>query len=309
MAIIETVNLTQNYNGTDVLKDVSLKIDKGEVFTLVGPTGSGKTTLLRILDLIEPPASGHFLFDGANVMDRGTDRIAIRRRMAYVQQKPVIFTMNVYDNISCGLKWHGGKPDTVRRKTDEALELVGMTDYRNRNAKTLSGGETQRIAIARALVTEPEVLFLDEPTANMDPNSVTKIEEVLFHRDDHAQHVAGAAHGQAAGSSHRRTALPDGQLERGFQLSPEPGGRPFRRRGKHDRWRYYLESGYNSISGCWRSDHRNDFPAARRKKGMRLSSSGGRNPGAHQSLQQRPERVPGDGPPDRRIRRADAGGG
>jgi tungstate transport system ATP-binding protein len=87
--------------------------------------------------------------------------------------------MNVYDNVACGLKWRNIKSTILKRKTEEALELVGMTSYSHRIAKTLSGGETQRIAIARALITEPEVLFLDEPTANMDPVSTAKIEEVL----------------------------------------------------------------------------------------------------------------------------------
>ncbi len=181
MALIETVNIFQNYDGREVLKDVNLKIDRAEVFTLIGPTGAGKTTLIRILDLLEPPYSGRFFFDGVDVTKPGVDQLEARRRMSYVQQRPLVFTMSVYDNIACGLRWRHMKSATIRRKTDEALELVGMTGYRNRNAKTLSGGETQRVAIARALVTEPEVLFLDEPTANMDPVSTAKIEEVLAH--------------------------------------------------------------------------------------------------------------------------------
>jgi tungstate transport system ATP-binding protein len=181
MALIETVNISQNYDGREVLKNVSLKIDRGEVFTLIGPTGAGKTTLIRILDLLEPPHSGKLFVDGVNVTTRRIDQLEARRRMSYVQQRPLVFTMNVYDNIVCGLKWRHMKAATIKRKAEEALELVGMTDYKGRSAKTLSGGETQRVAIARALVTEPEVLFLDEPTANMDPVSTAKIEEVLAH--------------------------------------------------------------------------------------------------------------------------------
>ena len=181
MALIETVNIFQNYDGREVLKNVNLKIDRAEIFTLIGPTGAGKTTLIRILDLLEPPYSGRFFFDGVDVTNPRVDQLEARRRMSYVQQRPLVFTMNVYDNIACGLRWRHMKSATIKRKTEEALELVGMTNYRNRNAKTLSGGETQRVAIARALVTEPEVLFLDEPTANMDPVSTAKIEEVLAH--------------------------------------------------------------------------------------------------------------------------------
>ena len=181
MAIIETFNILQNYDGREVLKNVNLKIDKADVFTLIGPTGAGKTTLIRILDLIESPYSGKLFFDGVDVTTHGANRLEARRRMSYVQQRPLIFTMNVYDNVACGLRWRHMKASVVKRKTEEVLELVGMTGYKNRNAKTLSGGETQRIAIARALVTEPEILFLDEPTANMDPVSTAKVEEVLAH--------------------------------------------------------------------------------------------------------------------------------
>ncbi len=179
MALIETMNLYQQYDGRQVLKNVNLSVDRAEVFTLVGPTGAGKTTLIRILDLVEAPYSGQLLFDGIDVLSQGTHQLETRRRMSYVQQRPVIFTMNVFDNVACGLKWRRMESGLIKRKTESALELVGMADYRNQHARTLSGGETQRIAIARALVTEPEVLFLDEPTANMDPNSVAKIEGIL----------------------------------------------------------------------------------------------------------------------------------
>jgi tungstate transport system ATP-binding protein len=181
MALIEAVDILQSYDGRVVLKDVNLKIDRPEVFTLIGPTGAGKTTLIRILDLLDAPYSGRLFFNGVDVTTRGVDQLEARRRMSYVQQRPLVFTMNVYDNIACGLRWRHAKSAIVKRKTEEALELVGMTSYRDRIAKTLSGGETQRVAIARALVTEPEVLFLDEPTANMDPVSTAKIEEVLAH--------------------------------------------------------------------------------------------------------------------------------
>lgn len=181
MALIEAANIHQNYDGREVLKNVNLKIDSAEIFALIGPTGAGKTTLIRILDLIEPARSGQLFFDGVDVTARGADQMQARRRMSYVQQRPLVFTMNVYDNVACGLRWRHVKSAGVKRKTEEALELIGMTSYRDRNAKTLSGGETQRIALARALVTEPEVLFLDEPTANMDPVSTAKIEEVLAH--------------------------------------------------------------------------------------------------------------------------------
>jgi ABC-type sugar transport system ATPase subunit len=181
VAILELLNLGQIFGEQAILIDVNLEIQPGEIFVLIGPTGAGKTTLLRIIDLLDQPTSGQIYFNGTEVTRSKPLRQVARRRMSYVQQKPVVFTMSVYDNIACGLKWRGEKSENVRRKVDKVLKLVGMEDYRDRNAKTLSGGETQRVAIARALVTEPQVLLLDEPTANLDPVSVSKIEEVLAH--------------------------------------------------------------------------------------------------------------------------------
>jgi tungstate transport system ATP-binding protein len=181
MSVIETIGISQKYNGKDMLKNINLKIEKAEVFTLIGPTGSGKTTLIRIIDMLEPPSSGILLFNGVDITNSQARQLEARRRMSYVQQKPLVFTMNVYDNVACGLRWRQLKAGVIKQKTEEALELVGMSEFRHRNAKTLSGGETQRVAIARALLTEPEVLLLDEPTANMDPISTAKVEEVLAH--------------------------------------------------------------------------------------------------------------------------------
>jgi len=177
--VIETKNLSQIYERHQVLKDVSLKLERGDVLALIGPNGAGKTTLLRLLDLLETPSSGQIHFDGIEVSRSGKSRLRVRRRMAFVHQKPIVFKMNVFGNVACGLKFRHEDKQSVRNKVEHVLEMVGMSDYRNRDARTLSGGEMQRIAIARALVTEPEVLFLDEPTANLDPASVSKVEEIL----------------------------------------------------------------------------------------------------------------------------------
>jgi len=177
--IIETKDLGQTYERHQVLKDISLKIERGDFLAIIGPTGVGKTTLIRLLDLLEKPSSGQIYFDGIDVTRSGKSRLKARRRMALVQQKPTVFDMSVFSNVACGLKFRHEKKLVVRDKVEHMLELVGMREYRNRNARTLSGGEMQRVAIARALVTEPEVLFLDEPTANLDPTSVAKIEGIL----------------------------------------------------------------------------------------------------------------------------------
>ena len=179
MALVETVNLCQRYGGRDILKNINLRIDKGEVFALIGPTGAGKTTLLRLIDLLDTPTSGKIYFDGVDTDESARVRLEVRRRMAFVLQKPVVFNMSVYDNI---------------------LEMVGLSADKNKNARVLSGGEAQRVAIARAIVIEPEVLLLDEPTANLDPISASRIEEVITSIIRHyATTIIMATHDMAQG--------------------------------------------------------------------------------------------------------------
>lgn len=200
MALIETVGIEQKYAGRCILRNVNLSIDRGEVFALIGPTGAGKTTLLRLLDLLELPASGRIYFDGIDVTRSKRLRLEARRRMSFVLQKPVVFNMSVYDNVACGLRWRREKDGVIRQRVSGVLELVGMTEYRSRNARTLSGGETQQVAIARALAVEPEALFLDEPTANLDPISASKIEEILAHIiREHKTTVVMATHDMSQG--------------------------------------------------------------------------------------------------------------
>jgi tungstate transport system ATP-binding protein len=175
--MLRIVDLCHRYGEYEVLRNINLEIEKGEVFALIGPTGAGKTTLLRLLDLLEVPTSGRIYFDGVDVTRIG--RLELRRRMAFVLQKPVVFNMSVYDNIACGLKWRGKSRGEIREKVASLLGLVGLSDLSDKNANTLSGGEAQRVAIARAVAVEPEVLLLDEPTANLDPISTLKIEELI----------------------------------------------------------------------------------------------------------------------------------
>jgi len=202
MSLIETVNLCQRYDKRDVLKNINLKIDKGEAFALIGPTGAGKTTLLRLIDLLDIPASGKIYFDGIDVT--GSSRISLetRRQMAFVLQKPLLFNASVYDNIAYGLRWRGyrGNYRNNHQKIDNILEMVDLASFRKRNARTLSGGEAQRVAIARAIISEPAVLLLDEPTANLDPVSASKIEDVITNIAlQHSTTIVMATHDMSQG--------------------------------------------------------------------------------------------------------------
>jgi tungstate transport system ATP-binding protein len=158
-----------------------LDIQRGEVLTLVGPSGAGKSTLLRLLNFLEPPTSGQIDFEGARFDAETPVGLAQRRRVTTVFQRPALLRMSVRDNVAYGLRLRGEA--RAAERADEALRQVGLLEFARGGAGTLSGGEAQRVALARALAIAPDVLLLDEPTANLDPANVRLIEAaVLEHR-------------------------------------------------------------------------------------------------------------------------------
>ena len=179
MPLIELKNISQTREKKDILKDINISIDRGEVFAMIGPTGAGKTTLLRIIDMLDNPSRGEVLYDGNNVASSEKSRLDVRRRMAFVLQKPVVFNTSVYENVAYGLKWRRIDKLQLRDKVNAILEATQLTDYSQRNARTLSGGEMQRVAIARSLMSTPRVLFADEPTGNLDSQTGSEIMEML----------------------------------------------------------------------------------------------------------------------------------
>ncbi|MGB9842533.1 MAG: ABC transporter ATP-binding protein [Candidatus Bathyarchaeales archaeon] len=213
---MEVQSLFKEYSGRQVLKDVNFSVKSGELFVLVGSNGAGKTTLLRILDLLEEPTSGRVLFDGQIVDYSSKDRVALRRKIGMVFQQNVLFNMSVFDNVAYPLKVRGESERNIRQKVKEALELVQLDGFERKNALALSGGEAQRVDIAQALVTEPELLLLDEPTANLDPRNVSIVEEVLSCVNRERQTtIIMTTHNmfQAENLAHRLAFLNDGKIE------------------------------------------------------------------------------------------------
>ena len=178
--MIEAEKLGKQYNNKEIISDISFRVGEGEMFGLIGPSGAGKSTLLRLLDLLEEQTEGSLSLLGEPVTRNPTDRLKLRLRMAMLLQKPVVFNTSVEGNIALGLKFRKlGKVETAL-KVQDALKAIGLSGYDTRKAITLSGGEAQRVALARAMVTEPEILYLDEPTANLDPSSTEKIEQLVI---------------------------------------------------------------------------------------------------------------------------------
>lgn len=170
-------SLRKSYGSKEILKGIDLEVARGEVVAVIGPTGAGKTTLLRILDLLERPTSGAVFLDGQDVSTSEKLRLRTRRRIAIVLQRPVVFNATVYSNVAYGLRIRKEKRADSHRKVMTALETVGLSGYQDRDARTLSGGEVQRVALARAMTVAPQMLLLDEPTANLDPVSAALVEQ------------------------------------------------------------------------------------------------------------------------------------
>jgi len=176
-SLIELKDVTKSYGEITALDHVNLKVRQGEVFTIAGPNGSGKTTMLRIMAFIDTPTSGKVHFDAVKVGD--DNRSQIRTKCTMVFQKTTLFNTTVHKNVAYGLKLRGFSKKETEEKVKEALSLVKLAGYEKRLAKKLSGGEQQRVSLARALVLNTKLLLLDEPTANLDPKNVSIIEEII----------------------------------------------------------------------------------------------------------------------------------
>ena len=172
-------SVTKRY-GSNVAVDIdALSIPAGRLYTLTGPNGAGKSTLLGILAFLTPPTTGEIFYAGERIAWKSDIVRKQRRKVTLLHQSPYLFGGTVFRNVAYGLSVRGIAGEAALQAVDRALETVGLEGFRDRDARKLSGGEAQRVAMARALALDPEVLLLDEPLANIDRETAVLLETVI----------------------------------------------------------------------------------------------------------------------------------
>ncbi len=187
-------DISKSYNGKQALNSCSFSFDAGSTYAIMGPNGSGKSTFLRICALLEEPDKGEVIYCSADTplyppLPGGELKggecslkkdIALRRMITLVLPRIGVFNTTVFKNVAYGLNVRNVKKEELREKTNRMLDFVGLVHKKNQNALTLSSGETQRLGIARALVIEPDIIFLDEPTASIDNKNTEIVEDIIL---------------------------------------------------------------------------------------------------------------------------------
>ena len=182
--IVRLTSISKEFNGEQVLSEISLDIHDNEFITLLGPSGCGKTTTLRIIAGFETPDSGDVFFDG----ERINDLPPYKRELNTVFQKYALFPhLNVFENVAFGLRLKKLPEREITDRVKEALKMVNLSGFERRNSEKLSGGQQQRVAIARALVNRPKVLLLDEPLGALD----LKLRKDMQNELKNIQHLTG----------------------------------------------------------------------------------------------------------------------
>ena len=179
--IIELIGLQKNFGDHEVLKDINVTVNKGEILSVIGSSGSGKSTMLRCINLLEEPTGGKILYKGENIQAKAFDLCAYRAKVCMVFQQ-----FNLFNNMTALANCIRPQTVVLKRKKEEAkqiaienLKKVGMGAYLNAKPAQLSGGQKQRVAIARALCMNPEVILFDEPTSALDPEMVGEVLDVM----------------------------------------------------------------------------------------------------------------------------------
>ena len=175
--VYELQSVSKIFGNVHALDDINLTINTGEVTGFIGRSGAGKTTMLKMLAGLEPPTAGKLLYRGTEIDGKSAARL--RRSVTLLFQTPLFLRGDAYTNVSYGLRIRGLPESDTGSLVSEALKTVRMSGCEKRSARSLSGGEQQRIALARALVINPEVLLLDEPTSNLDPENTSIISDII----------------------------------------------------------------------------------------------------------------------------------
>ncbi len=173
---------TVNKGTVTALDDVSLTIEKGEIFGIIGRSGAGKSTLIRMINLLERPTSGQVEIEGQDITKLGKKELSkLRHRIGMIfQHYNLLKTATVEENVAIPLRLEGLNKQTIRQRVDKYLDIVGLTDHRKHYPEQLSGGQKQRVAIARALAHEPDILLSDEATSALDPETTESILDLLL---------------------------------------------------------------------------------------------------------------------------------
>ena len=179
--VLEIKHLKKSFGDHEVLKDINLTVNKGEVVSIIGSSGSGKSTLLRCINQLETPTDGQILYHGKDILDHEMKISEFRSKVGMVFQQ-----FNLFNNMTALKNCIIGQQKVLKIPHDEAVETaklyldkVGMTPYANAKPRQLSGGQKQRVAIARALAMHPEVILFDEPTSALDPEMVGEVLDVM----------------------------------------------------------------------------------------------------------------------------------
>ncbi|MCA9351569.1 cell division ATP-binding protein FtsE [Patescibacteria group bacterium] len=212
MITFDKISKTFPGNDGSSVHDIDLTIKKGEFVTLIGPSGAGKTTLIRLLLAEEKPSSGSLYFDGVNIHNlRKADVPHYRQRIGVVfQDYKLLESKTVYENVAFAMEMIGKSDDDIRADVPHALELVGLEDKGFHFPSELSGGEQQRLAIARAIINQPDLLIADEPTGSLDPDSSQVVLGILKKINELGTTVILATHDRdVVDALHRRVVKVD----------------------------------------------------------------------------------------------------
>lgn len=194
---LETKNLTFTYpDGTQALKNVNLKIKKGEKIAIMGPNGAGKSTLFSHFNGLTEPTSGHVEIEGEKIIFERDELLKVRQKVGIVFQDPndQLFAPTVKEDVAFGPMNLGLEYEEVEKRITESLEMVGMIGFEDKTPHHLSGGQQKRVAIAGIIAMRPDIMILDEPTAGLDPEGVDKVLNILNNLNEEGMSIVISSH-------------------------------------------------------------------------------------------------------------------